>query len=335
MTELQQVLTLERVSKSFPVSRSRFPYGSIRYKPADNEVRELHAVRDVSLELKAGEILAIVGESGCGKSTLARMAAGILPVSEGSVRLLNQEMSALSQKQRRECRKQVQMVFQDPAGIISPRMKIRTFLREPFVNFSLCPRSGIDGQVLELLRKVGLDKSFLQKYPHQLSGGELQRAAIARALAVHPSLLICDEPTSALDVAIQSQIISLLYKLRQEDNIAFLVISHDLAMVQHFADRILVMYLGGIVEELPAKNIGNAVHPYTRALIGSVFRLDSREEIHPLEGDPPSPLDLPTGCPFYGRCPIRLIQCADVCPTLSKKGEGHYAACLAAERLTF
>lgn len=317
MQESQSVLSLEQVFKGFPSGTAG---------------RDLQAVRGVSLQIKAGEVLAVVGESGCGKSTLARMAAGILPVSGGSVRLLGRDITALSQKEWKECRKQVQMVFQDPSGVIGPRMKIGAFLREPFVNFSLCPRSEIQGQVKELLQKVELDESFLNKYPHQLSGGELQRVAIARALAVHPALLICDEPTSALDVAIQSQIIGLLDKLRKQENVAILFISHDLALVQQFADRILVMYLGSVVEELPAKELGHAIHPYTRALIGSVFRLDSREEIRPLEGDPPSPLELTAGCPFYGRCPVRMSRCQDTAPVFFKRANGHFAACLLNEQ---
>ena len=328
---MEQVLRMEAVSKDFPVSGQHCPR-SAGHTGSHGGIRELHAVRSVSLSVQRGEAVAVVGESGCGKSTLARMAAGILPVSGGKVWLLGQETGNFSRSQWRECWKVVQMVFQNPSGIISPRMKIGTFLREPFRNFFLCPRQETGGQVSRLLEKVGLDDSFLHKYPHQLSGGELQRVAIARALAVHPALLICDEPTSALDAAIQAQIIGLLQKLRQEENIAVLFISHDLALVQHFADRILVMYLGEVVEELPADGLKDALHPYTRALIGSVFRLDSRAEIRPLEGEPPSPFDLPEGCPFYSRCPVRQERCAREHPQLTLCGERHRAACFAANR---
>ena len=260
MTEMEHpaVLELEQVVKKYPV------FGG-----------ELTAVNGVSITVRQGETVAIVGESGCGKSTLVRMTAGIEPVTEGRIRVLGKEVSSpgkqLSRQEWQKLRREVQLVLQNPSGAVSPRMRIGRFMREPFVNWHLCSREQMDSKIEALLERVELDTTVLGKFPHQLSGGELQRVVIARALAVSPSLLICDEPTSALDVSVQAQVIDLLERLRREQGMAMLFISHDLALMGNFADRIVVMYLGNIVEELPASQLRQAVHPYTKALLDAVF----------------------------------------------------------------
>ena len=319
MTETGQIpaLQLEQVVKKYTVSG-----------------KELTAVNGVSLTVRTGETVAIVGESGCGKSTLVRMVTGIEPVTEGSIQVLGYEISAPGKKFSRQewkaLRRKMQLVLQNPSGAVSPRMRIDKFLREPFVNWHLCTREQVDSRVEELLQRVELDKSVLHKFPHQLSGGELQRVVIARALAVAPSLLICDEPTSALDVSIQAQVIALLHRLRKEQGMTVLFISHDIALMGKFADRIAVMYLGNIVEILPAGQLKNAVHPYTKALINAVFQPE-KEDISVLEGDPPSPLDMPSGCLFFGRCPVSCPDCAVKSPELREYGRDHFVSCLLAQ----
>ncbi len=316
-TKQEPVLQLERVVKKYAVSR-----------------KELTAVNGISLTVQQGETVAIVGESGCGKSTLVRMVTGIEAVTEGSIRVLGKELSSpekrLSCQEWRELRRKMQLVLQNPSGAISPRMRIDRFLREPFINWRLCGKEQISSRIEELLHRVELDENVLHKFPHQLSGGELQRVVIARALAASPSLLICDEPTSALDVSTQAQIIVLLECLRREQGMTVLFVSHDIALMGRFADQIVVMYLGNIVEKLPASQLKNAVHPYTRALINAVFQ-PGRINVSVLQGDPPSPLDRPAGCPFYGRCPVSCPDCAVKLPELREYEREHFVSCLLAE----
>lgn len=313
-TEQNPALQLEQVVKKYAVSG-----------------KELTAVNGISLTVQPGETVAIVGESGCGKSTLVRMVTGIEPVTEGSIRVLGEEITAPGKKFSRQkwriLRRKMQLILQNPSGAVSPRMRIDKFLREPFINWHLCGREQIDSRMEVLLHRVELDKSILQKFPHQLSGGELQRVVIARALAVSPDLLVCDEPTSALDVSIQAQVIALLQRLRKEQGMTILFISHDIALMGKFADRIVVMYLGNIVEELPAGQLKKAVHPYTRALLNAVFQ-PGKESVSVLEGDPPSPLERSTGCPFLGRCPVSCPECAVKSPQLREYGDDHFVSCL-------
>lgn len=316
MTEMEHpaVLELEQVVKKYPVSGG-----------------ELTAVNGVSITVRQGETVAIVGESGCGKSTLVRMTAGIEPVTEGRIRVLGKEVSSpgkqLSRQEWQKLRREVQLVLQNPSGAVSPRMRIGRFMRETFVNWHLCSREQMDSKIEALLERVELDTTVLGKFPHQLSGGELQRVVIARALAVSPSLLICDEPTSALDVSVQAQVIDLLERLRREQGMAMLFISHDLALMGNFADRIVVMYLGNIVEELPAGQLRQAVHPYTKALLDAVFQI-GKKDFSVLDGDPPGPLQMPAGCPFYSRCPVSSSACERTPVPMREYGNGHRAACL-------
>ena len=292
--------------------------------------RVLHAVNGVSLNIGAGECLAVVGESGCGKSTLARMITRVEPVTKGRVCFQGIAIETLRGEALRQLRKQMQMIFQNPSAAFSPRMKIGSYLREPFINHHLLSRKDAGDKTRQLLRSVGLPEDYVNRYPHQLSGGELQRVAIIRAMALQPLLLICDEPTSSLDVSIQQRIIALLDHMRQEYSVSILFISHDLALVNHFSERIVVMYLGFIVESMPSVRLGReAKHPYTRALLQAVFQQgkNRNEKIHVLDGEPPNPIDLSPGCPFRPRCPHPQEQCREIMPLLREIAPGHQAAC--------
>ena len=307
------LLEVSHVNKEFPVKKQR-----------------LHAVSDVSFALHKGELLGIVGESGCGKSTLAKMLVGSLPVSSGKMELSGVDYAALKGKDRRAFRRKIQMVFQDPLSSFSPRMKIGTYLAEPRRNYDKVSKQQAFAEAEQLLEKVGLPRDFLVRYPHELSGGQLQRVAIARALAIHPELLICDEATGALDVSIQNQIAKLLVELVREQNMGCIFIGHDLALVRSVTQRIAVMYLGRIVELLDSEDLEvSCRHPYTRALLNSVFDVycDQNEEIQLLQGEPPSPLQMPEGCPFAPRCPKCTEECRRQIPVLRTIADGHDVAC--------
>jgi oligopeptide/dipeptide ABC transporter ATP-binding protein len=292
--------------------------------------QQLHAVVDVSFHLSKGEILGIVGESGCGKSTMAKMVAGSLPVSSGTIRLQGVDYTRLQRKEKRAFRRNIQMVFQDPLSSFSPRMKIGTYLAEPRRNYDHISKKEALKEAEELLERVGLPGEFISRYPHELSGGQLQRVAIARAIAIHPALLICDEATGALDVSIQNQVAKLLVNLVEEENIGCLFIGHDLALVRNVTQRIAIMYLGRIVELIDSENLEQeCCHPYTQALLNSIFDVycDQTEEIQLLQGEPPSPLQIQSGCSFASRCP----KCSEICrqniPELKNLGKNHFVSC--------
>ena len=234
---------------------------------------EVTALRNFSLAVGPGEAVAVVGESGSGKTTLSRLAAGILRGGEGSIRFDGRELSSLTRRDWKMMRRRVQVVFQSPAGSIRPRMKVGAFLREPLIRYRLCPRREVEAEVVRLLEKVGLPASARDRYPGELSGGELQRVTIARAVAVKPDLLICDEPTSALDPAVQTEIADLLHETAAETGAAMLLITHDLALASRLARRVAVLYKGRLLELLPAAELSRAAHPYTRALLGAMFTL--------------------------------------------------------------
>ncbi|MDD3368783.1 MAG: ABC transporter ATP-binding protein [Lachnospiraceae bacterium] len=259
------VLAVRDVSKRFRLGRN------IRCRSADNY--QLIAVKQVSFEIAKGKCLALVGESGSGKSTIARMITGIVPVSEGNIFFMGQDVTHLGYEPWRQLRRSIQLVFQDPMDAFSPRMKIGTFLCEPYVNYKICSKKEAKLHAVKLLEKVELKASYMEKYPHELSGGELQRVVIARALAVHPKLLICDEITSALDATTQKEIIDLLLQLRKDEQLALLFISHDLALVQRIADHILVMKDGTVVEELESGELLQAKHEYSQKLLQAVYNI--------------------------------------------------------------
>lgn len=290
------LLRIEHVSKYFSVDAGLF----------SSKTKLLRAVDDVSLYLRKGETLGLVGESGCGKSTLGRLILRLIEPSSGRIAFNGRELTSLSASEMRPLRQQMQMVFQDPYSSLNPRMTVREIVGEGLKIHSLAPtRAALDTRVSELLGRVGLRPDMHDRYPHEFSGGQRQRIGIARALAVGPQFIVCDEPTSALDVSIQAQIINLLQDLQEQLGLAYLLISHDLKLVEYLAHRVAVMYLGRIVETAPVAELySRRLHPYTRALLSAIPVPDpSRRHLRVLvEGDPPSPLSPPTGCTFHPRC---------------------------------
>jgi oligopeptide transport system ATP-binding protein len=317
-------LEIQNLKTHFPVERG------IVFRRRVGTVR---AVDGVTLSLKQGEILGLVGESGCGKSTLGRTILQLIPPTEGTVILAGRNLTQLRGEQLRSARADFQMIFQDPYASLNPRMTIFDALAEAIRSHKRVPRRELPARVSELMTKVGLSPRFLKKYPHEFSGGQRQRIAIARALAVEPQLMIADEPVSALDVSIQAQIINLLAKLSREMHLTLVFISHDLSVVRHIADRIAVMYLGKIVEIGPATRVfERPLHPYTRALVSAVpipdpAREKQRQRII-LAGDPPSPINPPSGCPFHPRCLYATADCARIVPQLESFDAEQQASCI-------
>lgn len=292
--------------------------------------RVLDAVSDVSLDIPRGQVTGVVGESGCGKSTLARLVLRLIEPTSGNISFDGQDLCAASPSQLRILRRRMQMVFQDPYSAIDPRYRIHEALLEPFQvqGISLDQQAAAD-TVQELLRMVGLSAQLAESYPHQLSGGQKQRIGIARALALRPDFLVLDEPTASLDVSIQAQIITLLEQLQRDFGLTYLFISHDLSLVRYFCDRIVVMYLGRIVELLPHPE-ASPRHPYARALLDSTFAPDptQRRNVTRLNGEIPSAYDLPPGCAFAARCPGASDLCRRERPALSSAvGDHHAVAC--------
>ena len=317
-------LELRDVKTHFPVE-----HGLVFRK----RVGTVRAVDGVSLTLRQGEILGLVGESGCGKSTLGRTILQLLPASEGTVVLGGRSLTALRGAELRTARADFQMIFQDPYASLNPRMTVFDTLAEAIRSHHAVPAAELPARVAALMEKVGLAPRFQRKYPHEFSGGQRQRIAIARALAVEPKLIVADEPVSALDVSIQAQIINLLAKLSREMGLTLVFISHDLSVVRHIADRIAVMYLGKIVELGAATEVfDRPQHPYTQALVSAVPVPDpAREKLRKrvvLAGDPPSPLNPPDGCAFHPRCQFATAACKATVPALEEFPGGRAVACL-------
>lgn len=296
------------------------------------------ALEKVDFSISERETIGIVGESGCGKSTLGKTLVKIHEPTAGSIIYFDPNgksydiTNGLTKEVRSTFRKDVQMIFQNPYDSLDPRMTIRDTILEPIQTHKLFKNlKDQDRYVRELLSKVGLDPDYGKRYPHEFSGGQRQRIAIARSISVNPRLLICDEPTSALDVSVQSQIINLLKQIQREHNMAFIFISHNLDVVYHMSDRILVMYLGNIVESAPSRAIfDNPTHPYTQALMSAIPNWNPRERklgTVKLEGEPPSPINPPTGCPFHPRCEFRMDICARAKPEPTEISSGHFCAC--------
>lgn len=300
--------------------------------------RMLQAVAGVDFDLADGETLAVVGESGCGKSTLARAILGLAPASGGSVRYRDTDLLRLSAHAMRDYRRELQIIFQDPVASLDPRMTVEEIVAEPLR--ALMP--GLDARqrrsrVVAMLERVGLGASQLRRYPHEFSGGQAQRIGIARALVVEPRVVVCDEPTSALDVSIKAQVINLLRELQAQMHLSLLFITHDLAAVRHIADRVLVLYLGRVMELAPVETLfTDPRHPYTRALLAAIPHGDprraAREPPQAPGGEPPSPLNVPSGCVFRTRCPWAVARCAREVPQLRWVGNG-LVACHRAEEL--
>jgi len=294
----------------------------------------LKAVDGIDLDIYAGETLGVVGESGCGKSTLARALIGMLPARTGSVVWMGQDLTKMDKKDLRSKRQELQMIFQDPLASLNPRMTIGDIIAEPLTTFHpQLTKIQVKEQVQGMMQRVGLLPNLINRYPHEFSGGQCQRIGIARALILKPKLVICDEPVSALDVSIQAQVINLLKELQEEMGLALVFIAHDLSVVRHISDRVMVMYLGHAVELADAQELyTNPKHPYTKALMSAVPipdpKIERNKKIQLLHGDLPSPINPPSGCVFRTRCPEVQAHCADKSPTLDAiNGNHHEVSC--------
>ena len=294
-------------------------------------VREeiVHAVDRVNLTVRKGEVVGLVGESGCGKSTLGRMVAGILPPTEGTILRDGSDIKALAGAEARQMKLRTQMIFQDPYASLNPRMRVQDIVGEAPRVHGLLDGAAFDDYVDEQMRRAGLDPGFKRRYPHQFSGGQRQRIGIARALAVKPDFIVCDEAVAALDVSIQAQILNLFMRLRKELDLTYLFISHDLGVVEHLSDRVVIMYLGRVVEEADTETVFRRPnHPYTRSLLDSVPRIENRKRAFSVvKGEIPSPLNPPPGCHFHPRCPLAMERCRVEVPKLREIAPGQRSAC--------
>jgi oligopeptide transport system ATP-binding protein len=321
------LLEVKNLKVHFPIR-----HGGI-FRPVHEAVK---AVDGVSFHIAPGETVGLVGESGCGKSTLGRAILRLVEATAGEIFLSGENLTRMTGADLRARRRKFQMIFQDPLGSLDPRLTVEDIIGEALDIHGLAEGKTARGKrIVELLKAVGLDAAHARRYPHEFSGGQRQRVGIARALAVEPELIICDEPVSALDVSVQAQIINLLRDLQQQRGLAYLFIAHDLAVVEHISHRVLVMYLGKIVEQAEAKDLIRAPrHPYTQALISAVPELnpESKRQRIILPGDVPSPIHPPGGCPFHPRCPLAEDRCKTEPPLLCGDGDAHFASCHLAKR---
>ena len=315
-TSTDVLVSVRNLYKHFPVEGS------------DDVVR---AVDGVSFQIFAGETLGLVGESGCGKSTVGRCLLRLIEPTSGTINFLGRDVLSLSRKELRELRREMQIIFQDPYASLNPRMKIGDIVGEPLVIHQQGTKGQQRERVAELLRRVGLDPDYMNRYAHEFSGGQRQRIGVARTLALNPKLIVADEPVSALDVSVQAQVVNLLQDLQEEFKLTYLFISHGLAVVEHISSRVAVMYLGRIVEIANAEDLyASPLHPYTQALLSAIPLPDpkhKRERII-LQGDVPTPINPPSGCRFRTRCPIAIEECAHIDPELREVAAGHHVACI-------
>jgi peptide/nickel transport system ATP-binding protein/oligopeptide transport system ATP-binding protein len=315
------LLKVEHLKKYYPIKSSSF-------KKAKSYVK---AVDDVSFEVNVGETFAVVGESGCGKSTMGKSVIRLIEPTEGKIYLDGEDFTALKGKDLIKAREKIKLIFQDPYASLNPRMTVKDIIAEPIDIAKVCKtKEEREARIVEIMNQVGLNLDYMYRYPHEFSGGQRQRIGIARAIALQPKLIICDEPVSALDVSVQAKIINLLKDLQEQLGIAYIFISHDLSVVKHIADRVVVMYLGNVMEIADKKSLfKNPSHPYTQALLSAVPRI-SKERIDDKEvlgGDVPSPANPPKGCRFSTRCPRALEICHSVKPDLIEIEPGHKCAC--------
>ncbi len=322
--EADNILEVKDLTKYFPVRRT------LKQCLHHQKPEAVHAVDHLNLTLRRGEVTGLVGESGCGKSTLARVITNLYSADSGDILFDGRSIVRTKAGQKNLYGTRIQMVFQDPYASLNPRMRIRQMLYEIMAVHHLCSPVEREQTAVHYLELVGLNASYLDSYPAQLSGGQRQRISIARALLVRPELLIADEAITALDVSIQAQIINLLCDLRQELGLSMLFISHDLTVVQYISDKVVVMYLGEIVESSPTEQLfQNPLHPYTEALLRATPKIGDRSMIYEkgMQGEAPSPIHMPAGCRFHTRCPYAVMRCSQEEPRLVDCGGGHFAAC--------
>jgi len=314
------LLRVKDLVKHFPVRGGVF----------NRVIKKVHAVNGVSFDVERGEVLGVVGESGCGKSTLGKTIIRLLEPTSGTIQYDGTDISTMRHVELMPFRRRMQIIFQDPYSSLNPRLTVQALLREAIRFHRIVGRSEMDEYIVNLIRKVGLRVDARDKFPHEFSGGQRQRIGIARALALHPEFIVADEPVSALDVSIQAQVLNLMMDLKEEFGLTLLFVSHDLKVIEHFCHRVVVMYLGFIVEVLSSERVHErAQHPYTKALLGAnpIDDPDDRRPLTVLQGDVPSPFDPPTGCAFAGRCPIAEERCRHERPVLERKKAGHEVAC--------
>ncbi len=318
--EKKVLLKVDQLKQYFPIKGGFF----------GRTINHVKAVDDITFDIKQGETLSIVGESGCGKSTTGRAILRLDEPTSGSIHFQDRDLLSLGKKEMRRTRKDLQVIFQDPFASLNPRQTIGKILGEALAIQNVVPKENRKSRIEELLGHVGLRPESMERYPHEFSGGQRQRIGIARALAVDPKLIICDEAVSALDVSIQAQVLNLLKSLQRQFDLTFLFISHDLGVVRHISDRVMVMYLGKIVEIADKKSIfEQPQHPYTRALLSAIpvpNPVHERERIL-LTGDVPSPIDPPNGCRFHTRCPFVQDICKTQLPELKRSAQNHQVAC--------
>ncbi len=320
MSDMPVVLSLDKLTKHFAVRRGFL----------GRTVAQVHAVDEVSLTIRKGETLGLVGESGSGKTTVGKTVLRLLDATGGRIRLHGEDITQLSGPALRDVRRKMQMIFQDPYASLNPRLATGDIIIEPLENFEKLSRAQRHERAGELLDRVGLPREALKRYPHEFSGGQRQRLGVARALALNPSLIVADEPVSALDVSVQAQVLNLLIRLQREFNIAYLFISHDLAVVEHISHRVAVMYLGQLVEVADKETLfTDARHPYTEALLSAVSVPDPKRKRKRiiLTGDVPSPINPPSGCRFHTRCPYAEERCKLETPAMRELSPGHSVAC--------
>jgi oligopeptide/dipeptide ABC transporter ATP-binding protein len=316
------LMEVEHVKLHFPIKQGIL---------IDREVARVHAVDDVTFSLDEGETLGLVGESGCGKTTLSRALMRLIDATDGSIRFRGKDITTASRKEMQPLRREIQMVFQDPFASLNPRKRVSQIIGSP-LRLHGVKDDEVDAKVRELLERVGLSSEYVNRYPHEFSGGQRQRIGVARALALEPRLIVLDEPVSALDVSVQAQIINLLDDLQDDFKLTYLFVAHDLSVVRHVSDRIAVMYLGKLMEVSPAEELyRKPIHPYTGALLSAIPIPDPKEnrarDRTVVSGEPPNPIDPPSGCVFHPRCPRATEVCKTVQPPLTRYANGHLAAC--------